>query len=85
MEKLNWLIHLQHIRGEIGVCKSLINSEITRSQGKNEYVFFKQVKTLSMFSFQIIFLEIERKLNYRFGFGSLLYHRIKVIQKSFHY
>ncbi|CAG9767979.1 unnamed protein product [Ceutorhynchus assimilis] len=42
MEKLNWLIHLQHIRGEIGVCKQLIDSEISRSQGKNEYVYFKQ-------------------------------------------
>lgn len=43
MEKYNWLINQQHVRGEIGACKELINSEIARSNGKNEYIFFKQV------------------------------------------
>ncbi|ENN79463.1 hypothetical protein YQE_04107, partial [Dendroctonus ponderosae] len=42
MEKLNWLIHLQHVRGEIASCKELINGEMARSHGKNEYAFFKQ-------------------------------------------
>ncbi|XP_066249530.1 Bardet-Biedl syndrome 4 protein-like [Euwallacea similis] len=42
MEKLNWLIHLQHMRGEINSCKDLIKNEIARSQGRNEYVYFKQ-------------------------------------------
>ncbi|XP_066157779.1 Bardet-Biedl syndrome 4 protein-like isoform X2 [Euwallacea fornicatus] len=42
MEKLNWLIHLQHVRGEINSCKDLIKNEIARSQGKNEYVYYKQ-------------------------------------------
>ncbi|KAL1502259.1 hypothetical protein ABEB36_007425 [Hypothenemus hampei] len=42
MEKFNWLIHLQHVRGEIGACKELIKEEIARNQGKHEYVYFKQ-------------------------------------------
>ncbi|XP_030755352.1 Bardet-Biedl syndrome 4 protein homolog, partial [Sitophilus oryzae] len=42
MEKLNWLMHLQHIRGEIDFCKKIINLELARSDGKNEYAFFKQ-------------------------------------------
>ncbi|KAF7286922.1 hypothetical protein GWI33_003189 [Rhynchophorus ferrugineus] len=42
IEKLNWLIHLQHIRGETEFCKKLIASELNRSNGKNEYAFYKQ-------------------------------------------
>lgn len=47
MEKLNWLIHLQHVRGEISSCKELINEEIARSYGKNQYALFKQVSVSS--------------------------------------
>lgn len=43
MEKLNWLIHLYHIRGEIGPCRTLINDEIEQSQGKNEFALYKKV------------------------------------------
>lgn len=43
-EKLNWLIHLQHVRGETATCKELIKEEIKRSEGKNEFAFFKQVE-----------------------------------------
>ncbi|KAF5308143.1 hypothetical protein FQR65_LT06322 [Abscondita terminalis] len=42
LEQLNWLIHLQHVRGEIAKCKELIKSEIKKSNGKHEYAFFKQ-------------------------------------------
>ncbi|XP_065167509.1 Bardet-Biedl syndrome 4 protein isoform X2 [Atheta coriaria] len=42
MEKLNWLIHLYHIRGEIGPCRTLINDEIEQSQGKNEFALYKK-------------------------------------------
>ncbi|CAH0552064.1 unnamed protein product [Brassicogethes aeneus] len=42
VERLNWLIHLQHIRGEINSCKELIKAEIEKNSGKNEYAFFKQ-------------------------------------------
>ncbi|KAJ8935453.1 hypothetical protein NQ314_012873 [Rhamnusium bicolor] len=41
-EKLNWLVHLQHVRGEITACNELIKREIDRSNGKNEYAFYKQ-------------------------------------------
>lgn len=44
LEKLNWLIHLQHVRGEITKCKELIAKEIVRSGGKHEYAQFKKVK-----------------------------------------
>lgn len=44
LEKLNWLIHLQHVRRESGACKELIKREITKSNGRNEYAFFKKVK-----------------------------------------
>lgn len=43
LEKLNWLIHLQHVRGEIAQCKNLIKNEIKRSGGRNEFAYFKQV------------------------------------------
>ncbi|KAF5272417.1 hypothetical protein FQA39_LY07885 [Lamprigera yunnana] len=42
LEQLNWLIHLQHVRGEISKCKDLIKREITKSNGKHEYAYFKQ-------------------------------------------
>lgn len=41
MEKLNWLIHLQHVRGETDLCKELIKLEITKTNGKNEYAHYK--------------------------------------------
>lgn len=43
LERLNWLIHLHHVQGEIGACKELIRREIDKSNGRNEYAFFKQV------------------------------------------
>lgn len=46
LEKLNWLIHLQHVRRESGACKELIKREITKSNGRNEYAFFKKVKKM---------------------------------------
>ncbi|EFA07311.1 Bardet-Biedl syndrome 4 protein homolog-like Protein [Tribolium castaneum] len=42
LEKLNWLIHFQHVRGEIVQCKNLIKNEIKRSGGRNEFAYFKQ-------------------------------------------
>ncbi|XP_063905055.1 Bardet-Biedl syndrome 4 protein [Zophobas morio] len=42
LEKLNWLIHLQHVRGETQQCKELIKSEIKKSGGRNEFAYFKQ-------------------------------------------
>ncbi|KAF2902241.1 hypothetical protein ILUMI_03958, partial [Ignelater luminosus] len=42
LEKLNWLIHLYHVRGEIVKCKELIKNEINKSGGKHEYAYFKQ-------------------------------------------
>ncbi|KAK9875507.1 hypothetical protein WA026_007901 [Henosepilachna vigintioctopunctata] len=41
-EKLNWLIHLQHVRGDTETCKELIKKEIVNSEGRNEFLFFKQ-------------------------------------------
>lgn len=46
IEKLNWLIHLEHIRGETVRCKELIQSEIAKSNGRNEFAFFKQVSQI---------------------------------------
>lgn len=43
MEKFNWLLHLQHVRGETEACKTLIKEGIATSKGKNEYVYFKEV------------------------------------------
>lgn len=42
-EKFNWLIHLQHVRGETEACKQLIRKELERSHGKNEYALYKEV------------------------------------------
>lgn len=42
-EKLNWLLHLQHVRGETEQCKESIKNEIKRSGGRNEFACFKQV------------------------------------------
>lgn len=44
MEKLNWLIHLQHVRGDIAGCKELLRDAIKTSNGRNEYAYFKQVR-----------------------------------------
>lgn len=44
LEKLNWLMHLQHVRRESAACKELIKKEIAKSNGRNEYAFFKKVK-----------------------------------------
>ncbi|CAH1365097.1 unnamed protein product [Tenebrio molitor] len=41
-EKLNWLLHLQHVRGETEQCKESIKNEIKRSGGRNEFACFKQ-------------------------------------------
>lgn len=43
IEKLNWLIHLTHARGDIASCKNLINEEIQRSFGRNEYAYYQKV------------------------------------------
>lgn len=43
LEKLNWLIHLLHVRGETAKCKELIKNEIIKTKGKHEYAYFKQV------------------------------------------
>lgn len=51
IEKLNWLIHLQHIRGETESCKELIKSEITNTSRNSEYAFFKQVSFFILKSF----------------------------------
>ncbi|KAK5647586.1 hypothetical protein RI129_002478 [Pyrocoelia pectoralis] len=42
LEQLNWLIHLQYVRGEVTKCKELIRRQIKKSNGKHEYAFFKQ-------------------------------------------
>lgn len=42
-ERLNWLIHVQHVRGEVGACRELIKRVIEGGRGRNEYAFFKQV------------------------------------------
>ncbi|KAJ8925989.1 hypothetical protein NQ315_009844 [Exocentrus adspersus] len=41
-EKFNWLIHLQHVRGETDACKELIRKELDRCYGKHEYALHKQ-------------------------------------------
>lgn len=41
IEKLNWLIHLQHVRGETNLCKELIKLELIKTNGKNEYAHYK--------------------------------------------
>lgn len=41
IEKLNWLIHLQHVRGETAQCKELIKIEISKTNGKSEYAYYK--------------------------------------------
>lgn len=43
IEKFNWLINLLHVRGDTPACKELIKKEIKRSNGKNEFAYFKQV------------------------------------------
>lgn len=42
LEKLNWLIHIQHVRGETEACKELIKEEIRKSSGRNEFAYFKE-------------------------------------------
>lgn len=42
VERLNWLIHMQHVRGEINSCKELIKAEVKSNAPKNEYAYFKQ-------------------------------------------
>ncbi|XP_022907964.1 BBSome complex member BBS4 [Onthophagus taurus] len=42
IEQLNWLIHVQHVRGEIASCKRLIKENITKSHGKNDYAYHKE-------------------------------------------
>ncbi|XP_023309913.1 Bardet-Biedl syndrome 4 protein homolog [Anoplophora glabripennis] len=41
-EKFNWLIHLQHVRGETEACKQLIKKELERCHGKNEFALYKE-------------------------------------------
>ncbi|XP_017775178.1 PREDICTED: Bardet-Biedl syndrome 4 protein homolog [Nicrophorus vespilloides] len=40
--RLNWLIHLIHVRGDAVSCKDLIRNEIDASQGKNEFAHYKK-------------------------------------------
>lgn len=48
LEKLNWFIHLQHVRGETRACKELIKSEIKGNGSTNEFAYYKQVNILSL-------------------------------------
>ncbi|KAI4467250.1 hypothetical protein MML48_2g00004580 [Holotrichia oblita] len=42
VDRLNWLLYIQHVRGEVASCKQLIKDEIAKSNGKNEYAFIKK-------------------------------------------
>ncbi|KAK9746256.1 hypothetical protein QE152_g6236 [Popillia japonica] len=42
VDRLNWLLYIQHVRGEVTSCKQLIKDEIAKSNGKNEYAFYKE-------------------------------------------
>lgn len=44
-EKYNWYIYLQYVHGEQDACKELINKELGRSKGRNEFVLFTKVST----------------------------------------
>ncbi|KAG5885946.1 hypothetical protein JTB14_018400 [Gonioctena quinquepunctata] len=44
LEKFNWSIYIQYVRGEIDGCKKLIRRELERSNGRNEFALFKQGK-----------------------------------------
>ncbi|XP_045460208.1 Bardet-Biedl syndrome 4 protein [Harmonia axyridis] len=39
-EKLNWLIHLLHVRGDVSTCRELIEHEIENTRGRNEFLYF---------------------------------------------
>ncbi|XP_044745567.1 Bardet-Biedl syndrome 4 protein [Coccinella septempunctata] len=41
-EKLNWLIHLLHVRGDTGACRELIEDEIDNTGGRNEFLYYKK-------------------------------------------
>lgn len=53
LEHLNWLLHIQHVRGEIASCKVLIKENIERTKGMNEYAYFKEVRNLDCFSYAV--------------------------------
>lgn len=55
LEKLNWLIHLQHVRGENGACKELINREIAKSNSRNEYAYYKKVNQFNVRNTEVLF------------------------------
>ncbi|GJQ76168.1 hypothetical protein Trydic_g1913 [Trypoxylus dichotomus] len=42
IDRLNWLLYIQHVRGEVVSCKQLIKDEIVRSNGKNEYAYYTE-------------------------------------------
>ncbi|KAJ8979161.1 hypothetical protein NQ317_006353 [Molorchus minor] len=44
MHMYDWLIHLQHVRGETKACMQLIKRELERSNGRNEFALYKQIK-----------------------------------------
>nr|CAI5864793.1 unnamed protein product [Callosobruchus analis] len=46
LERYNWLMHMFHVNGEIARCKELMRKEIERSNGKNEFAFYKQGEIL---------------------------------------
>lgn len=48
-EKFNWFIYLQYVHGEIEICQELINKELQRSKGRNEFALFSQVSILKLF------------------------------------
>lgn len=43
MESQNWLIHVYYTRGQIDEAKSIIETELLRSRGKNEYAHYALV------------------------------------------
>lgn len=48
-DRYNWLIHLQHVRGETEACKKFIKKELERSHGYNEFAWYKEVISISMY------------------------------------
>lgn len=58
-EKLNWLIHLLHVRGDTSACRELIEGEIENTGGRNEFLHYKKVRQMLQFQLK---LKVEYKI-----------------------
>lgn len=63
IESKNWLLHRHYTRHEYKTCKILINQELTKSNGHNEYANYLKVSRIfismyrSIFNIQILILK----------------------------